>query len=79
MCKDDEGKVHVTEHEKPTQHGAWTGAAVRALIGGLLPAGDAQRSGRRCSCRWRDGHAAAACRQATRRSSVSSSATARPR
>ena len=28
MYKDDEGKVHVTKHEKPTQHGAWTGAAV---------------------------------------------------
>ena len=33
MSKDDEGKVHVTKHEKPTQHGAWTGAAVGALVG----------------------------------------------
>ena len=32
MYKDDEGKVHVTKHEKPTQHGAWTGAAVGALV-----------------------------------------------
>ena len=37
--KDDEGKVHVTKHEKPTQHGAWTGAAVGAVIGILFPPG----------------------------------------
>jgi len=35
--KDDEGKVHVTKHEKPTQHGAWTGAAVGAVVGILFP------------------------------------------
>ena len=35
--KDDEGKVHVTKHEKPTQHGAWTGAAVGALVGIVFP------------------------------------------
>ena len=35
--KDDEGKVHVTKHEKPTQHGAWTGAGVGAVIGILFP------------------------------------------
>ena len=37
MYKDDEGKVHVTKHEKPTQHGAWTGAAVGALVGVIFP------------------------------------------
>jgi uncharacterized membrane protein len=37
MSKDDEGKVHVTKHEKPTQHGAWTGAAVGALVGIIFP------------------------------------------
>ena len=37
MHKDDEGKVHVTKHEKPTQHGAWTGAAVGALVGIIFP------------------------------------------
>ena len=37
--KADEGKVHVTKHEKPTQHGAWTGAAVGAVIGILFPPG----------------------------------------
>ena len=37
MSKDDEGKVHVTKHEKPTQHGAWTGAAVGALVGVIFP------------------------------------------
>ncbi len=35
--KDAEGKVHVHKHEKPTQHGAWTGAAVGALCGILFP------------------------------------------
>jgi uncharacterized membrane protein len=33
----DAGKVHVHKHEKPTQHGAWTGLAVGALIGILFP------------------------------------------
>ena len=35
--KDDNGKVHVTKHEKPTQHGAWTGAGVGAVLGILFP------------------------------------------
>jgi uncharacterized membrane protein len=37
VYKDDEGKVHVTKHEKPTQHGAWTGAAVGGLVGIIFP------------------------------------------
>ena len=37
MYKDDEGKVHVKKHEKPTQHGAWTGAAVGAFVGIVFP------------------------------------------
>jgi uncharacterized membrane protein len=37
MYKDDEGKVHVSKHEKPTQHGAWTGAAVGAFLGIVFP------------------------------------------
>jgi uncharacterized membrane protein len=37
ITKDDEGKVHVQKHEKPTQHGAWTGIAVGALAGVLFP------------------------------------------
>ena len=32
-----EGKVHVHKHEKPTQHGAWTGLGVGALLGILFP------------------------------------------
>ena len=48
--KDDDGKVHVTKHEKPTQHGAWTGAAVGALVGIVFPAGDP-----RCGARRRGG------------------------
>ncbi len=35
--KDDDGKVRVTKTEKPTQHGAWTGAAVGALVGLVFP------------------------------------------
>ena len=35
--KDDDGKVHVRKHEKPTQHGAWGGIAVGALVGVLFP------------------------------------------
>jgi uncharacterized membrane protein len=35
--KDELGKVHVTKTEKPTQHGAWTGAAVGALVGIVFP------------------------------------------
>jgi uncharacterized membrane protein len=37
VFKDDSGKVHVHKHEKPTQHGAWTGAAVGAVVGILFP------------------------------------------
>jgi uncharacterized membrane protein len=35
--KEDDGKVRVTKTEKPTQHGAWTGAAVGALVGVIFP------------------------------------------
>ncbi|MDP9228977.1 MAG: DUF1269 domain-containing protein [Actinomycetota bacterium] len=35
--KDEDGKVQVTKTEKPTQHGAWTGAGVGALVGILFP------------------------------------------
>jgi len=35
--KDEDGKVHVMKHEKPTQHGAWTGLAVGAVVGILFP------------------------------------------
>lgn len=37
ITKDTEGKVHVEKHEKPTQHGAWGGIAVGALVGVLFP------------------------------------------
>ncbi|HYH60960.1 MAG TPA: DUF1269 domain-containing protein [Solirubrobacterales bacterium] len=35
--KDEDGKVHVSKTEKPTQHGAWTGAGVGAIVGILFP------------------------------------------
>jgi uncharacterized membrane protein len=35
--KDENGKVHVHKHEKATQHGAWGGIAVGALVGVLFP------------------------------------------
>ncbi|HSD78213.1 MAG TPA: DUF1269 domain-containing protein [Solirubrobacteraceae bacterium] len=37
ITKDADGKVHVEKHEKPTQHGAWGGIAVGALVGVLFP------------------------------------------
>jgi uncharacterized membrane protein len=37
ISKDADGKVHVEKHEKPTQHGAWGGIAVGALVGVLFP------------------------------------------
>jgi uncharacterized membrane protein len=37
VTKDADGKVHVHKHEKPTQHGAWTGIGVGAVIGVLFP------------------------------------------
>ena len=37
VTKDADGKVHVHKHEKPTQHGAWTGIGVGALVGILFP------------------------------------------
>ena len=54
MYKDDDGKVHVKKHEKPTQHGAWSGAAVGALVGDHLSAGGRRLSGRRRRRGWRD-------------------------
>jgi uncharacterized membrane protein len=37
IVKDSDGKVHVAKHEKPTQHGAWGGIAVGALVGVIFP------------------------------------------
>ena len=37
ISKDADGKVHVSKHEKPTQHGAWSGLAAGALVGVLFP------------------------------------------
>jgi uncharacterized membrane protein len=37
ISKDADGKVHVSKTEKPTQHGAWTGAGVGALVGLVFP------------------------------------------
>ena len=37
VVKDGEDKVRVTKTEKPTQHGAWTGAGVGAVVGLLFP------------------------------------------
>ncbi|HEV2922463.1 MAG TPA: DUF1269 domain-containing protein [Solirubrobacteraceae bacterium] len=37
IIKDANGKVHVEKHEKPTQHGAWGGIAVGAVVGILFP------------------------------------------
>jgi len=37
VTKDEEGKVHLEKHEKPTQHGAWGGIAIGAAIGAVAP------------------------------------------
>src|ERR1700704_5433070 len=37
ISKDADGRVHVHKHEKPTQHGAWTGIVVGAVVGLLSP------------------------------------------
>jgi uncharacterized membrane protein len=37
VVKGDDGKVHVHKHEKPTQHGAWAGIGVGAVVGILFP------------------------------------------
>jgi uncharacterized membrane protein len=37
ITKSADGKVHVHKHEKPTQHGAWGGVLVGALVGVLFP------------------------------------------
>jgi uncharacterized membrane protein len=39
VTKGENGKVHVKKHEKPTQHGAWGGVAVGAVLGVLFPPG----------------------------------------
>ena len=39
LTKGENGKVHINKHEKPTQHGAWTGVAVGAVVGIIFPPG----------------------------------------
>ena len=37
ISKRDDGTVHLSRREKPTQNGAWTGAIAGALVGVLFP------------------------------------------
>ena len=37
ITKDEHGNVHVSKHEKPAQHAAWTGLAAGAVIGIIFP------------------------------------------
>jgi uncharacterized membrane protein len=37
VSKDERDKIHVKKREKPTEHGAWTGVAVGAVVGILFP------------------------------------------
>jgi uncharacterized membrane protein len=39
ITKGENGKVHIHKREKPTQHGAWGGVAVGAVLGLLFPPG----------------------------------------
>ena len=63
IVKDEDGKVHVHKHEKPTQHGAWGGIAVGAVCRDPVPAvdpgrGPGGRRGRRCRRPSAQGHLA---------------------
>ena len=72
ITKDTDGKVHVMKHEKPTQHGAWTGIAVGAVVGVAVPALDHRRAAVGGVAGGVIGHVRqAACRAATPRSSAS--------
>ena len=77
--KDDEGKIHVVKHEKPTQHGAWGGIAVGALVGVLFPPSLLGAAVRRPCRRDRRPPQRAACRARTRRSSARCSKVGRAR
>ena len=79
MYKDDEGKVHVTKHEKPTQHGAWTGAAVGALVGIIFPPAILGAAVVGAAGAAASGMSSAACRGVTPKSSASISTRARQR
>jgi uncharacterized membrane protein len=37
VVKQPDGSVKIRKHEKPTQHGAWTGAIVGAVVGIIFP------------------------------------------
>jgi uncharacterized membrane protein len=37
VTRDEAGKIHIHKREKPTQHGAWTGIGVGAVIGLVFP------------------------------------------
>lgn len=39
LTKDEHGKVRFSRQLKPTQHGAWTGAVVGAILGIIFPPG----------------------------------------
>ena len=78
--KELDGTVTVGKVEKPTQHGAWTGAAVGAVVGILFPPFSP------CLGRdWRPGSVASsaisggACRTRISTTSASFSTTVRPR
>ena len=47
IYKDDEGKVHVSKTEKPTQHGAWTGCRRWSAGRAPVPARADRQRGRR--------------------------------
>ena len=80
ITKDEDGKVHVSKHEKPTQHGAWGGIAVGARHRHPVPAvGDRRGGGRAASSAPSEGTCARACREATPRSSAICSRAERPR
>ena len=73
---EEDGKVHVHKTEKPTQHGAWTGVGVGALVGIMFPPaiiGSAIVGGGAGGV---IGHLGRACRAAISRTSATRSTTA---
>lgn len=72
----EDGKVHVHKTEKPTQHGAWTGIGVGALVGILFPRRSSAARSSAASPAARSDTSGRGCRAATSRTSARPSTTA---
>jgi uncharacterized membrane protein len=77
--KEEDGKVRVTKTDKPTQHGAWNGAGVGALVGLVFPPALIGSAIVGAGAGGLVGHLSKGSRAATSRISATSSRRARPR